>query len=106
MHRDLKSLNILLDNKWNAKVIIILIIMNQVTQCSSQQQQQVSDFGLTKFKNEIKQKGTKNALGTVHWYVVCPRPFLFSQSYLIDVVAFFVRTLQDSTRNPKRKYGC
>ncbi len=67
-------------------------------------QQQVSDFGLTKFKNEIKQKGTKNALGTVHWYVVCPQPFLFSQSNLIDV-SFFVHNLQDSTRNPKRKYG-
>ncbi len=38
VHRDLKSLNLLLDSKWNVKV---------------------SDFGLTKFKEQLKKSTTK-----------------------------------------------
>jgi serine/threonine protein kinase len=46
VHRDLKSLNLLLDNKWNVKV---------------------SDFGLTKFKEDAKKGGSQNIVGSVHW---------------------------------------
>jgi serine/threonine protein kinase len=46
VHRDLKSLNLLLDSKWNVKV---------------------SDFGLTKFKEDVKGKNDKDVAGSVHW---------------------------------------
>ncbi|ELR13232.1 serine/threonine protein kinase, putative [Acanthamoeba castellanii str. Neff] len=44
VHRDLKSLNLLLDSKWN-----------------------VSDFGLTKFKEEMNRNTAKEIQGSVHW---------------------------------------
>jgi serine/threonine protein kinase len=44
VHRDLKSLNLLLDSKWNVKV---------------------SDFGLTKFKEDVC--SSKEVAGSVHW---------------------------------------
>jgi serine/threonine protein kinase len=46
VHRDLKSLNLLLDSKWNVKV---------------------SDFGLTKFRDDIKKGSPDEGAGTVHW---------------------------------------
>ncbi|AVL95162.1 putative serine/threonine protein kinase receptor [Moumouvirus australiensis] len=47
VHRDLKSLNLLLDSKWNVKV---------------------SDFGLTKFRSELaKNKSIEQLITTIHW---------------------------------------
>lgn len=61
VHRDLKSLNLLLDSKWNVKV---------------------SDFGLTKFKEELKRGGHKQAQGSVHWTA----PEILNESLEIDYV--------------------
>jgi len=70
VHRDLKSLNLLLDSKWNVKV---------------------SDFGLTKLRDELKKDANQaNTLqGTVHWMA----PEVLNESldadYLMaDVYAF------------------
>jgi serine/threonine protein kinase len=46
VHRDLKSLNLLLDAKWNVKV---------------------SDFGLTKFREEVQKATVREAQGSIHW---------------------------------------
>lgn len=56
IHRDLKSHNILLDDKWNARI---------------------SDFGITRFKNMNAVKGSEKkdaSLGTIYW--TAPEVFL------------------------------
>ncbi len=62
VHRDLKSLNLLLDAKWNVKV---------------------SDFGLTKFKEEVGAKGLgKEVAGSVHWTA----PEVLNESSDVDFI--------------------
>jgi serine/threonine protein kinase len=60
VHRDLKSLNLLLDSKWNVKV---------------------SDFGLTKLKEDV-QKGGKDIAGSVHWTA----PEVLNESTDVDFI--------------------
>jgi len=67
VHRDLKSLNLLLDIKWNVKV---------------------SDFGLTKFKEDLKQ-GSVKMVGSVHW--MAPEIIMESPDadcFMADVYSF------------------
>ncbi len=45
VHYDLKSLNLLLDSKWQVKV---------------------SDFSLTKWKDQMKKAGREDTTGTIH----------------------------------------
>jgi serine/threonine protein kinase len=62
VHRDLKSLNLLLDSKWNVKV---------------------SDFGLTKFKEDVSAKGAGNDVaGSVHWTA----PEVLNESLDVDFI--------------------
>jgi serine/threonine protein kinase len=62
VHRDLKSLNLLLDSKWNVKV---------------------SDFGLTKFKEEVHNKGGgKDIAGSVHWTA----PEILNEAHDVDLI--------------------
>jgi serine/threonine protein kinase len=70
VHCDLKSLNLLLDSKWNLKV---------------------SDFGLTKVKGELLRNGSHSrsagAVGTIHWTA----PEVLAESDTVDYVLADVR---------------
>nr|UDO47406.1 ser/thr kinase [Pandoravirus massiliensis] len=59
VHRDVKSLNLLLDNKWNVKV---------------------SDFGLTKFRADLADGAGTAPIGSVHWMA----PEVLNESLDID----------------------
>ena len=61
VHRDLKSLNLLLDTKWNVKV---------------------SDFGLTKFKEDIGKGAERDIGGSVHWTA----PEILNESAGVDYI--------------------
>ena len=64
-HRDLKSLNLLLDNKWNVKVHLFFFSNSRLVayqkhlflMISRRCATQVADFGLTVFKDSMRRKG-------------------------------------------------
>jgi len=85
VHRDLKSLNLLLDSKWNVKVRSPEHDTTSTQRTHTRHTHthdahdhtlvggltgaggQVSDFGLTKFKEDMKKSDTKEPVGSVHW---------------------------------------
>jgi serine/threonine protein kinase len=82
VHRDLKSLNLLLDAKWNVKV---------------------SDFGLTRFKSSLKSKANGQAPGDVAGSVPWMAPEVLEEQSdvehsLADVYSFGVIMWEVLTR--------
>jgi serine/threonine protein kinase len=90
VHRDLKSLNLLLDSKWNVKVRDVLRSPahahaqphdTQSLKCT----EQVSDFGLTKFNEELKQNAKGGEVqGSIHWTAPGTTPTPFHSSCPMD----------------------
>jgi len=66
VHHNLKSLNLLLYSKWNCKAALCDGMQMKRSSCEGGGQQ-VSNFGLTKVKEDIKHTNEKEGQGSVHW---------------------------------------